>query len=993
MRLALHSSALSLIGGIALAMLGAAPVMAAPELGNDMAGEACHLGGASGMDILCGKSGLALGGVHRVGLGAPLAAADVARRGAVAAAIRGLPGNDTAAGLRCDAGKSLDANTLLFSCGAGAGATPHVVLASARADALFLADGLPGMIDVLSAAIATQSGTPVSGAAAATAAVKASFPAKVLSASSSEYSGYLQLMAAGSRAASRGNYPAAEQAYRDALDIETPMFGPDSSAVGATLLELALQISNQQRFDEAAALFRRATPIIQAAPSPEIRARLASYRGLDAANQRHYDEALVFARQDTAARQAAVDAVRNGGLDLNGNPPVVSTLLDGELAHALRVQAALELRVNNISGAQASAERALYIITAHPDLPLAWRADMVSLMGDINDKQGRVTQAERNFLDALAMDKKLFGDTGPTTMAQIRLGRFYAEEQIYPPAIVAYREAFALLAKDPLTRSQVAVDQIAPFLAAASASLAGPDRAKLESEIFAASQISDNGVAGQTIARMAARRAADTPALAAEVRDADDAARGRDELRMALAAERAKPNGERDDKKAILLASQVDDAVTKADALSAKLRKDYPAYSGLADPGPVTLEAVKKSLHPREAFVSFMIGVHSSYVLLVTADGLTVKPIETNADDLAGDIADLRSAFTPKLGKLPEFSLTQAAAIYKETLGPVSPQLAGMDHLTVAVSGDLASLPFALLVTQPGQVRDYVHAAWLIRSMAVSETPSARAFMALRSAPVLAQPKPFLGIGNPTFVGGGNGATQAASLNALASACQAGGPTDPALLRVLQPLPDTAAEVQAVGRNLNAQPGDILLGAAATEEALRAKPLDQYAVLYFATHGLLPGELHCQAQPGLVLSPPASIASTTASDGLLTASEIAGLKINANLVVLSACNTGAAGGKSFGGGALEGLADAFFNAGAHAVLASHWEVPSAATMTLMTAMFANMAKDPRHDAAEALRQAQLSLIAQDNTSHPFEWAAFTLIGDGASSVQGEGRLL
>jgi CHAT domain-containing protein len=393
---------------------------------------------------------------------------------------------------------------------------------------------------------------------------------------------------------------------------------------------------------------------------------------------------------------------------------------------------------------------------------------------------------------------------------------------------------------------------------------------------------------------------------------------------------------------------------------------------------------MKKALHPREAFAGFMIGVHASYVLLVTPDALTVKPIETNADDLAADIADLRSAFVPKLGKLPDFSLANAAGLYKVTLGPVSPQLTGVDHLVVAASGDLASLPFSLLVTNaPGQSHDYVNAAWLIRTTAVSETPSARAFMALRGAPKTAQPKPFLGIGNPTFQGGGNAANQALALNALASACQVSGPTDPALLRALQPLPETAAEVQAVGRDLGAAPDDILLGDGATEAAVRAKPLDQYAVLYFATHGMLPGELHCQAQPGLVLSPPSTPAQSTATDGLLTASEIAGLKINANLVVLSACNTGAGGGKSFGGGALQGLADAFFNAGAHAVLASHWEVPSAATMSLMTGTFANMAKDPRHDAAEALRQAQLALIAQGATSHPFEWAAFTLIGDGA----------
>ena len=971
---------LSLLAGAALSLIAAAPASAAPgDLGTDTAGEACRL---AGNDILCGTAQVATGGLHQETMTGALPAGDAARRSAIAAAIRALPGNDTAAGLRCDGGKGVDATTFLYTCSSGAGDAPHVVLASLTPGTLFLADGLPGMIDVLSAAILAQPGGSVSGAAAASKAVKAQFSRQVLNARANDYSGYLALRASGSRAAARGNYPAAEQAYRDALDIETRLFGPDSAAVGATLLELALQVSNQQRFDEAAALFRRATPIIEAAPSPEIRARLASYRGLDAANQRHYEEALRYARQDTAARQAAVDAVRNGGLDMNGNPPVVSSLLDGELAHALRVQATLELRNGNTSGALAAAQQALLIISAHPDLPLAWRADMVSLMGEINAQQGRVATADRDYNDALGMDLKLFGDTGPTIQAELALGRFYSEQQIYPSAIIAYRKAFASLAKDPLARSQVVADQLIPFLAAANASLSGSDRARLEQEMFAASQMTDAGVSGQTIARMAARRAAETPALAAEVRAADDALRARDEARMALAEENAKGSDERSVERIGQLQAQADAAAGRVDTLAAKLRTDFPAYAGLADPGAVSLDAMRKALHPHEAFASFMIGVHSAYVLLVMQGGLTAQPIQTNADDLAADITALREAFVPKLGKLPDFSLVNANALYRETLGPLTPQLAGIDHLTVAVNGDLASLPFSLLVTTaPTDTRDYVHAAWLIRQTAVTETPSARAFMALRGEARTVQPRPFLGIGNPSFQGGC--ANQALALGALASACQTAGPADPALLRALQPLPETAAEVQAVGRDLGASPDDILLGDGANETALRAKPLDQYAVLYFATHGMLPGELHCEAQPGLVLSPPLTPAQTTAADGLLTASEIADLKINANLVVLSACNTGAAGGTRFGGGALEGLADAFFNAGAHAVLASHWEVPSAATQALMTNTFANLAKDPKHDAAEALRQAQLALIAQDATAHPFDWAAFTLIGDGA----------
>jgi CHAT domain-containing protein len=654
--------------------------------------------------------------------------------------------------------------------------------------------------------------------------------------------------------------------------------------------------------------------------------------------------------------------------------------LAGELAHALRIEAEMAVRTGDLAGAQTTAEQALYIVSQHPNLPLAWRADIVSLMGQINVRQGRVVPAEKDFIDAATMDRKLFGENGATIQAELQLGAFYADQQLYPAAITAYRAAFAALAKDPLTRSELVTDQITPFLAAASASL-DSDRGRLETEMFTASQLIGSDVAGQTIARMAARRAADNPALAEEVRAADDASRLRDQVRMDLAIENAKSGDQRNAAREQALSASLAAASAKSDALAAKLRSDFPAYTGLSDPGTAALDAMRRALRPREAFVSFMIGVRDSFVLLVTQDGLTVRRLDVTADDLAADIADLRSAFVPRLGQVPDFNLAGAASLYKKTLGPVAPQLAGIDHLAVAANGDLASLPFSLLVTSdPAQPHDYAGAAWLIRRMAVSQIPSARAFLALRATPAPPEPRSFLGVGNPDFQGASNGVAGQA-LNALAAACMEG-PADPALLRGLPALPDTATEVQAVGRDLKAAPEDILLGSGASESAVRARPLDQYAVLYFATHGLLPGELHCQAQPGIVLSPPAGPAQSTNADGVLTAGEIAGLRLNAGLVVLSACNTAAGGGSRFGGSALQGLADSFFNAGAHAVLASHWEVPSAATTGLMTGMFDNLVRNPGHDVAGALRQAQLSLIAQSATAHPFDWAAFTLIGDG-----------
>jgi CHAT domain-containing protein len=121
---------------------------------------------------------------------------------------------------------------------------------------------------------------------------------------------------------------------------------------------------------------------------------------------------------------------------------------------------------------------------------------------------------------------------------------------------------------------------------------------------------------------------------------------------------------------------------------------------------------------------------------------------------------------------------------------------------------------------------------------------------------------------------------------------------------------------------------------------------------------------------------------------MLTASEIANLQLNADLVVLSACNT-AETENGLGGSALEGLSDAFFAAGARAVLASHWEVPSAATATLMTGVFDR--NNRLRGVAEALRQSQLALIAQGSTAHPFNWAAFTVIGDGQTLSAGVER--
>ena len=119
---------------------------------------------------------------------------------------------------------------------------------------------------------------------------------------------------------------------------------------------------------------------------------------------------------------------------------------------------------------------------------------------------------------------------------------------------------------------------------------------------------------------------------------------------------------------------------------------------------------------------------------------------------------------------------------------------------------------------------------------------------------------------------------------------------------------------------------------------------------------------------------------------MLTASDVASLRLKAELVVLSACNTAGGGGR-FGGGALSGLAEAFFYAGARGMLVTHWQVPSEPTVRLTTGLFERLSRSPSLQPSEALSGTQSELAASTGTSHPFFWGAFTLVGDGRMAAR------
>ncbi|MBO0754407.1 MAG: CHAT domain-containing protein, partial [Bradyrhizobiaceae bacterium] len=214
------------------------------------------------------------------------------------------------------------------------------------------------------------------------------------------------------------------------------------------------------------------------------------------------------------------------------------------------------------------------------------------------------------------------------------------------------------------------------------------------------------------------------------------------------------------------------------------------------------------------------------------------------------------------------------------------------------------------------------------------------------------------------------------------------GVVDVADLRTWAPLPETADELCDVAHDFDVDPAThVYLGAAATETKIKelseAGALAKHKIVHFATHGAVAGEISSATEPGLLLTPPAK--ASEIDDGYLSASDIAALKLDADWVILSACNTAA--GDAKGAESLSGLARAFFYAGARSLLVSHWEVASEPTVKLITKAVDELNRDPKIGRAEALRRSMLSMIdtGKEYEAHPAFWAPFVLVGEGGEA--------
>ena len=497
----------------------------------------------------------------------------------------------------------------------------------------------------------------------------------------------------------------------------------------------------------------------------------------------------------------------------------------------------------------------------------------------------------------------------------------------------------------------------------------------------------------QALADAAVRSAVNVPGLSDVIRQEQEAKNEMASLQSYMMGQGSEGEARRNPQVLEQMRARLKELELMRKDYKARIQKGFPDYFQLIQPKAPSHTDIAQQLRPDEVFVSVLPMEQGSYVWAIDAKGQvafhrwalgeqqTQALVERVRKTL--DVAGLGA-------RAPAFDVAGAHELYQGLLQPLEGLLADKKHLILATSGALAKLPLAVLVRRP--VTAGAPPAWLIQDLAVSHVPTASGWLALkRFGKVPAQSQPLIAWGDPLFdaraqqvASAGNASTVRALIQTrAASGARIEQEDKDAFLHYskIPPLPETRDEVLELARILAANPKeDLILGAAATRASVlqhsASGKLARKQVVVFATHGLLAGDLPNLNQPALAMAATANPAESP----LLTLEDVLGLKLNADWVVLSACNTAGADGRAEE--ALSGLARGFFFAGSRSLLVTHWSVESESAMLLTTHTFEAYKKQPELRRAEALRQAMLHTLQTPRFAHPAFWAPYALVGEG-----------
>lgn len=781
------------------------------------------------------------------------------------------------------------------------------------------------------------------------------------------------------------------------------------------LANQALQQSNLGNAEQSRRLFAEALAVADRA-DPLIVRLLRNFQAIDFLNAGAPENAVAVldAPIPAAARPAALDAalrtgaidqplaqrlniddnemVRLGGVSSRLTVPERVTLLDAQANYlrgaALRLagrgaesRAALDRSRDGIASVRGGRIQSMRWLDA---AILTERAVLDEASGDF--------EASRRSLENAAA---IYGEAYPASAAFLaargRLGAFLARRGDNDGAIAVFRDVVEKSAATP-GAGLVTRRLLRPYFDAltADASLSGRNAA----DFFAAAQTLVRPGVAQTQAVLARELSGGSDEAAALFRQSVNLSREIVRTDARLQQLRAAAAEDSVAREAIAAeAIRRDSLGREQTALLAELAA-FPKYRAVS-PGQIGLSALQAQLKPGEAYFKMSLVGGGSYAAFVTRDGADVYRIDATPDQLAEMVRGVRETISTEVGGQLQtfaFDVALSSKLFETLLGPVKAKLPAVTHLIYEPDGALLTLPANLLVTDRAGVDaylartqsptadqfDFTGIAWLGRDRMVTTAVSTQGFVENRGIAPSRATRPYLGVGT----------------NAPASATRRASPrSDCEWPMQVWDAPIAPDELRLASSLLGRDRSTLVTGEGFTDTALAERQdLADYRVVHFATHGLVtaPAE-DCPARPALVTS-----FGGPESDGLLSFSEIFDLRLDADTVILSACDTAGeatveasreAGFATGGNFALDGLVRAFVGAGARTVVASHWPVPDdfAATERLMSEVF----KAPQGTGlAEAMRQSQQKLMDDPETSHPYYWSGFAIIGDGARPLVG-----
>jgi CHAT domain-containing protein len=800
-------------------------------------------------------------------------------------------------------------------------------------------------------------------------------------------------------------------------------FAAASSASGETpvsraeaLVNEALQKSNLGRYAEADSLFAKAAELVGS--DPIVARRLRNYRAIHDLNQGDPKAALAELDKPLPKANASNGNSSAGGLEiddmtakrLNADskfgqqlgaqtdellPDEKTEILDGQ---ALQLRGTALRLTGDDAGAKDALRRAdgaLLSVRGGKVASILWmRAQIFGDLAATAEEEGNRADAERLYRQAVSLLEVNYPGSAVLLNSKARLAGYLARSGQLATAEAMFSE---------IVHSQPDTSNLPPSFANVlrpyvDLLLKNGSDSKSTAEIFAATQLMVRPGLAQTQAVLARELTGGTDEASRLFRQSVTLTRQVERARIELARlqDVAKPSPEEAVRARVLRAaldnSQREQLTTQA-ALSS-----FPRFRAVSS-DTIDLAGLQKVLKPGEAYYRMTMVGDRIYAMLITPTSARAVRLDASSKQLDDQVSALRDTIsTVENGQRTTYPFDVALShqLYTELFGPFDADIRPVKHLIFEPDGAMLRLPPNLLVMDKASVDSYQQRAkasdqaaydfrgvsWLGRDRDISTAVSPRSFAQLRSARPSAGTKEYLGLGQNTPPSASESVVPAVAdrdcLLPLSSW------THPISAKELE----TAASIL---KKFDPTGVDIVTGDQFTDTGLEDRSdLDQYRILHFATHGVVTARAaKCPAQPALLTS-----FGGNGSDGLLTFKEIFDLHLDADLVILSACDTAGkasalatqqAGLSSGGDVALDGLVRAFVGAGARLVIASHWPVPDDynATQRLMTGLFS---APPGTPTVTALRLSQQQLMDDPNTSHPFYWSAFAAVGDGEIPV-------